>query len=271
MTRIWLGLALVACSAPADHKLPGASITTHLARATSSPACGVELAFRAGGTPDLRYRYDYDDAGRLVHATGTYAAGGPDDLVDYAYDHLGHMMHQLETRGWGNTRAEVTANYDTLGDLVDYTWEQSGAGYRDRVHYTFSDFTDTGQPTREQVAQLGQPDVGYRIEYDSSARVSQYVQDGGPTTRYTYDDEATRTITIDTGDGAFHGVLSYDDRDHEQSETWGGTDPSAIARDDEYVWSGDRLVSVTYRSATMDAPTQLETVEIDTLRYDCPR
>jgi YD repeat-containing protein len=270
MTRTAIVLALAACSAPADHKLPSATITTHLLARTSTLACGVDLAFHTT-SPDLRYRYTYDEAGRLVHADGTYTAGGADDTVDYSYDNLGHMMHQLETRGWGDARGEVTANYDTLGDLVDYTWEQTAPGYRDRTHYAFGDFTDTGQPAREVVAEQGQADATYRIDYDASARISQYVLDGGPTTRYTYDDEATRTITIDTGDGAFHGVLSYDDRDHEQSEVWGGTDPSAIAREDVYVWSGDRLVSVTYRSATADAPTQLQTVETDTLRYDCPR
>ena len=261
---------LVACSAPADHKLPGASITTHLIARTSSQACGDDVAF--GGTlADIRYRYDYDAFGQLVTSTGSYATGGKPDVISYAYDNLGHTTHQLESRGWGEARVEVVANYDTLGDLVDYAWDQSGPGYQERESYTFTDFTDTGQPTREIVARPNQADLVYRIDYDSASRISQYVLEGGLTTRYTYDDEATRTITIDTGDGAFHGVVSYDASDREQSEVWGGSDPQAIARDDVYTWSGDRLVSVTYRSGTQQAPTQLQTIETDTMRYDCPR
>lgn len=266
------GLAALACAAgcngTASPRLPGASITPHLAARVAPAACGLDVAMFGSTTPSIRYRYTYDARGELVHATGSYATG-PDDVVDYDWDHLGHLTHMLETRAWGDVRSETTAEYDTLGDLIDYTWSEAASDGSDQERYAYAALTDAGLPAREVVSQPGQPDVGYTLDYDASERIAHAVQDGGPTTTYTYDDRATRTTTIDTGDGAFHGVIVYDDDDHELSETWGGSDPAAIASDDRYDWSGDRLLSVTHRSGTSDAPRDLQLVEVDTLRYDC--
>ncbi len=86
---------------------------------------------------------------------------------------------------------------------------------------------DAGQPTvRGAVGARGQPDARYQLAYDADNRLAVVVMQGGATTTYTYDDDA-RTTTIDTGNGAFHGVIEFDEQNRELSEVWGGTDPSA--------------------------------------------
>ncbi len=260
-------VAVAACGTPADHKLPGASITPHLEAVVTSAACGDDVSYDGDSATDISYTYDYDTLGRLVHATGVYAAG-PDDSIDYSYDYLDHATHTIETRAWGNMRIEVSSDYDTLGDLIEYTW--AGGGYNDNYHYVFSAFNDAGAPTRELISQFGQPPVSDQLDYDPSGRIMVIVQNDGSTTTYTYDDSDTRTITIDTDNGAFHGVIVYDDQDHELSESWDGTDPGLIAEDSRYEWSGNRLLTETYRSGSTGAPHQLTTFELDTLRYDCP-
>ena len=271
-------LALVlaaACTARGDRKLPGATFsaspaaTPHFARVRAPQiACGDDVALDGHAAPDIRYAYAYDDRARLVHAEGTYSAGGADDTVDYRYDHLDHLTHSLETRGWGESRYETTADYDTLGDLVDYTSDETAVAYHDTWHYTFSAFTDAGQPTVEIVGELAQPTVRYQLAYDAANRIAFVAQDGGGTTTYTYDDDA-RTTTIDMGNGAVHGVIGFDDENRELSETWGGTDPTAIATESVYDYDGDRLVGLTYRAGTTGAPKEPVTAEVDVLRYDC--
>jgi YD repeat-containing protein len=189
-------------------------------------------------------------------------------MIDYTYDHLGHMMHQLETRGWGDFRGEVTANYDTLGDLVDYTYDDTEPQYRDTLHYQYASLSDTGMPTRETISETGQPDLHYTLVYDARDRIALTMQDGGSTTIYTYDDEA-RTTTIDTNQGQFHGVVVYDDQNRELSETWGGSDPAALATQTTYDFDGDRLITMTYESGDATAPHDLRPVETDTVLYDC--
>jgi YD repeat-containing protein len=258
-----LALAVTACRTPAHRDLPGASIAPHLASRPVAPACGDDVAMNGDAAPDIRYGYSYDALGRLVQAIGAYAAGAP-DAVAYHWDHLDHMTHYLQTRGWGDARVEIVAEYDTLGELVDYTFDESAPGYSESWRRTYSTFTATGQPTRQVLAQDGQT-FGFQLDYDDHDRIARVVQDGGgATTTYTYDDHGARTITIDTGNGAFHGVLEYDDQDHELSEVWGGSDPNATASETRYDWDGDRLLAVTYRYGT-----PLVLVETDTLRYDC--
>lgn len=257
-------ILLAACSAPADHRLPGASITPRLAARVEPRACGQDVAFGEVAQPVIRYRYDYDAHGRLALATGTFATGGPDDVISYAYDHLGHATQITESRASDNSRIEVIAEYDTLGDLVDYTWLVGS----DAQRYVFSAFSAAGQPTHEQFSMTGQVDVLSRLDYDAFDRVVSITPDQGPPTLYAYDDDA-HTTTIDSGQGAFHGVQLYDDRARLIRETWDGSAPSAIASDTRYVRADERLLSVTYRSGSSEAPHQLATVEVDTYRYDC--
>ena len=84
------------------------------------------------------------------------------------------------------------------------------------------------------------------------------------TSTYTYDDAESRTITIDTDGGKFHGVIVYDDLDNEISEDWGGSDPNAEFSERLYEYSGDRMLSATFKQGK-----PLAVVETDTLRYDC--
>lgn len=240
-----LCVALAACGTPPDRKLPGASPTPPLAARPDSIACGQDIAPALGAPPTARYRFAYDDRARLVMATGTFAAGGPDDIVAYSYDNLGHMTHMIGTR----TGNEVIADYDTLGDLVNYV--ETGH------HYALSDFTDSGQPRAETIDGLA-----YALDYDETGRLAR-VATAGSLTLYTYDDDA-RTVTVDTDSGRFRGVIVYGDANRELSETWGGSDPRATASDTEYTWSGDRMLSATYRQGT-----PLAVVEVDTFRYDC--
>jgi YD repeat-containing protein len=260
--------ALAACSSQASPKLPGGSITPHLDGNPANAACGDDVAYDGDSTPDIRYRYAYDSLGRLSHETGTYAAGS-DDSIDYTWDHLDHMTHMVQTRGWYDTAYEIVADYDVLGDLVDYSWHQSALDYDEQMAYAYSDFDGSGNPARELVSQTGQPDTGYSLDYDALGRVAHVVQDGGSTTTYTYDDAATRTLTIDTGDGAFHGVIVYDDQNREQSEAWGGTDPTAIASTTQYDWNDGQLLGATFQQGSDNSPASLATIEVDTLVYGC--
>ena len=261
--RGWLAAVagLVACSAPAPRRLPGASITPHLELARIR-ACGVDVALDGHPSPDVRYLYTYDARGRLARAAGTWASGGSDRL-DYTWDHLDHLVGLLDTPGSTPAQVEIAADYDTLGDLVDYTWSSTA--------YRYSGFAEDGQPTREVLAQPGAADVAYDLSYDASGRIVQASQEGegGATTLYSYDDAATRTVTIDTDHGASLGIVVYDDADRELSESWDGSDPSVIASETRYAWDGDRLLSTTSRSGSYGSPHELRTVEVDTLRYDC--
>lgn len=261
-------LAAGCASSPSEHLVPSARLTPHLRPAATAVACGDDVALYGSATPDIRYGFTYDAAGQLSHADGVYAAGGSDDAIDYSYDAQGSLTHLLESRAWGDTRVELTAAYDGAENLTDYNYALSQANWSDAWQYAMSSFVGPDQPTREVISETGQPDLGYTLSYDATGRLVEAVPDSGAPTTWTYDDTA-RTIAIDTGNGAFHGTIQYDDQDRELSETWGGTDPSAIASATTYAWSGDRLDTMTYQSGTSDAPTQLSTVEVDTLRYDC--
>jgi hypothetical protein len=243
---------LAACGTPPEHKLPGASITPQLAARPPAAACGTDIRFSEGGRVELTYRYTYDDFGRLARARGAYTEGG-DETIEYAWDNLDHMVHVLQTRSDGG-RGEVTARYSTLGDMLEYTLLQ---GRR----YTYGGFTEAGQPTRETV-----DNVAYRLEYDGG-RIARVVPEaGGAPTIYTYDDDA-RTLVVDTDNGAYRGVVVYDERDHEVSETWDGTE--AYASEQLYEWAGDRLLTATYREGSELAPHSLTTAQVETYRYDC--
>ena len=261
------------CKAPAKSKVPGASLTPPLTQRLaklhpSAIACGDDVSLDGAPSPDIAYRYTYDELGRLTRATGTYAAGGADDQIDYTYDYIGHLTHMLQTRGWGDDRVEITANYDTLGDLLQYTTQQDAVDYHDLLTYSYSAFGDTGQPMAEVMSDTNQPDVSYQLDYDSDGRLAVVVQDGAQITTYTYDDDA-RTTTIDTDNGAFVGVIEVDDQNREISEVWGGSDPSAIASVYTYDYDDDRLLAAVYRSGSTTAPQQLTTFETDALLYTC--
>jgi len=272
--RLRLGLALFifggsfGCTSPAEHKLPSASITPKLDSRPANAACGDDITLNGDTAPDLRYAYDFDGDGNLTHATGVYTAGGANDSIDYTYDNLDRMTHMLESRGWGDTRFEITADYDTLGELVDYIYDESGTNFHDNWTYGYSQFNAQGEPAREVITQPGQPDIGYTLNYDPDGRLSGWSQDNGPSTTYTYDD-AAGTITMDTNNGQWTGVIAYDSDFRELSETYGGSDPSAIATDYAYNWDSDRLLSATYRQSPNNDPAQLTTVEVDTLQYNC--
>jgi hypothetical protein len=214
------------------------------------------------GAPDIRYSYSYDPLGRLATATGAYARGTP-DTITYEYDHLDHQVHYLQTRGWGDTRLEITAEYDTLGDLLDYAYVSSPGGLD---HYTFSGFTDTGQPTHEVASYAGQI-TSYDFDYDGLGRVAHISGSDGGATTYAYDDGDARTITIDSE--SYHAVVVYDLQNHELSETWSGLVPGAYDLDTRFTYDGDRVLTIAVRQGSVEAPHALATVEIDTLRYDC--
>jgi len=257
----WLLIVgLVACSTQPVRKLPGASPTPLIAPRVTR-ACGLDVSNESHPAYDARYLYTYDDLGRVAHATGHYASGGPDDQIDYAYDHLDHMTHYIESRGAAYGSSEQTETFDTLGDLVDYTIDQHAPGYSDSTRYTYADLTASGQPKSEIIVENGGPAARYLLTYDATDRLVTATLAGGSTTTYTYDDEDTRTLTIDTDNGAFHGVVVYDAQSRELSETWGGSDPQATARSTVYLYAGDLLQTVTYQEAGA--------TETDTMRYAC--
>jgi YD repeat-containing protein len=261
-------VVVAACSAPTDRPIPGASITPHLDSHRAPPACGDNVTFAGDSTPDILYRYTYDDLGRLSHVLGTFTYGPGEATIDYGWDNLGHLTHSVQVDTSLGARFEITSNYDTLGDLVDYIYDDTVPQYHDTLHYQFASLSDTGMPTRETISETGQPDFHYTLVYDARDRIALTMQDGGPTTIYTYDDDG-RTTTIDTNQGQFHGVVVYDDQNRELSETWGGSDPAALATQTTYEFDGDRLVTTTYESGDAAAPHDLRPIETDTVLYDC--
>lgn len=267
MKRWALLVVLAGCDGPAEPRLPGASLAPLRHHGPPLTACGIDISFGDRGTIDLRYRYVFDDLGRIARGIGLYTGADIDDVVDYAWDNLDHMVHFVQRSG--GAEVEVTANYDSLGDLLDYTQTERDGERVDVMRYTFEGYTDAGQATRQVVTQHGRA-YGYALAYDTTGRIVQVSpEDGSPPTSYAYDDDA-RTTTVDTA-GAYRGVLVYDEHNHLLSETWGGADPSAIASEDRYVWEGDRLHTVTYRSGSTDAPSVLRTLQVNTYRYDCAR
>ena len=266
-----LSLLAVGCTSadgPQAPTVPSGQLTPHREAAADAVACGDDVAFGADSGPDIRYAYAYAANGQIAHATGVYAAGGSDDEIDYGWDAAGNFTSYVESNGPGQSQATLTAAYDAAANLTDYAWSETTPGYQDAWDYAMSGFVGANQPTREVLTEAGQPAFGYQLAYDATGRLVSAVPDSGPATTYTYDDDAL-TLTVDTGSGAFHGVIAYDTAGHELSELWDGTDPAAIASSDVYVWSGDDLLSVTYASGTTAAPHTLATVEVDTLRYDC--
>jgi len=264
-----LVVALVACGAPSHRDLPGASITPHLRGRPATPACGYDVLHPGSESAIARYRFRYNDAGRLIHTQGSQTDGGPDDTIDYQYDNIGHRTHVFENRSNEMTKTEVTENYNTLGDLLDYTWEQTSPQLHMLEHYAYSEFTPSGQPTREVVSSLDRPDVHYRLDYDAMGRIQQEVADTGSTTTYTYGDADSRTVTIDTDHGRFTEVISYDDRGRELSDTSDGSDPSVIATAYVYAWGKDRMINANLMSGSTAAPHDLVTYEIENYLYNC--
>ena len=268
MRSFGFGFALfvVGCTSSAPDKLPGVARTPHLENAPASVACGDDVAFYGNPSPDIRYGYTFDGQGRLSHASGAYAAGGADQSIDYAWNGW-NMTHMLSTHGWNDATQWINATYDG-DDLTTYTWDYSTADYHDNWTYAYTDFIGPWQPTRETITQQGGDNFGYTLAYDGDGRLVTATPDGGNAINYTYDD-AARVITIDSGGGAYHGTVTYDDQFREINETWGGSDPHAWASEDLYTYSGDRLDTIVYSSGTEDAPQTLTLVETDTLRYNC--
>ncbi len=269
-TSLLLGFGLLAAacgtSSPGDGHLPSVAITPHTNTQASDVACGDDVTLGASTTPDLRYAFTYDSGGRLINERGVYTAGGPDATIDYSWDSADRFVHLLETHGWGDAATEITETYD--GDqLASYAYVVTSADYNANWLYTYSNYVGPWQPLREVVT-TSDGAFSYALAYDSLGRLITLTPDSGPATTISYDDTA-RTITQDTGNGAWTDVTTYRADWTELSEVWGGSDPSAIAGSTTYVWNGDAVVSEIYRSGSESAPTQLETIETDTMRYDC--
>jgi len=264
-------LLLVACNAPPERKLPSSSIAPQLSNRPPEAACGTDIAVDETGRIAMRYRYSYDPLGRLALAIGTFTdTPGVVDTIEYDWDNLDHLVHFVQQRPVDGVRVEVATQYNTLGDMLEYAYAETSGRYAFDMRYVYSAFTEAGQPTRELVIERGS-ETRYQLAYDANGRIAVAAPEGdGDATVYTYDDDG-RTITVDTGNGAYRGQLVYDDENHELSETWSGSDAAAIASDDRYDWLGDRLVKVTHRTGSYDAPHELRVVEIDTHLYDCPQ
>jgi hypothetical protein len=243
-------LALAACNEPSHPaKLPGASLTPELARPAPN-MCGIDVDWNADDRVDLRYTFTLDDLGRISHGQGVYTSPHADATIDYDYDNLDRLVQYIESAGtW---RYTSSALYSSLGDLVEYTTVQQGQ----TQHTTYSDFTETGMPRHEVIAD-GKMLYPFSLEYDAWSRILRAAPADGPPTIYSYDDDA-RTTLIDSQGGAYRGVVVYDEQNHVLSETWTGDDYS---RENVYTYEGDRLLTSTHREAG--------TTQIDTYRYDC--
>lgn len=263
-----LALLLVGCSAESEKKLPSATFTPHLQTQSTSVACGEDIAFYGSPTPDLRYTFAYDGDGRIQSANGVWLADNVTDTTTYTWsgDNLTHM---LSTSGWDGSTAAIDATYHATNGLTSYSYAVAGPDYSESWTYTLSDFAAPYMPQREDIASGGQPVIGYDLTYADDRLVSAIPDDGSPSTTWSYDD-AAGTISVDTGNGAWVAVMTYDTDDFRPlSSTWGGSDPSVIDGDETFAWNGNNLDTVTYRSGTEAAPHQLEVVQVDTLKYNC--
>jgi len=238
----------------------GAVAAAHLPRLVrSEPARGVDIV---GAPSNLGLR-----PLRPGHIPGARRAPG----VLRAH----RVVERLGARDRGDVEATVydpstdpASGYRNGANLATYAWTTQSADYTDGWTYAYSDYQGPWQPARETVTETGGTPFGYALAYDSYGRLTTVTPDSGDPTTYTYDDAAL-TITADTGNGAWTEVLTYDSAGRELADAWGGSDPSAIAGDYTFAWDGDNVVAETYRSATADSPTTLQTIEVDTLRYDC--
>ena len=266
--RLTIGFSILVagCTSPDEPKLPSATFTPHLEAHTASIACGEDIAYYGNPNPDLRYDFVYDAGQHITQANGLWLDYGETESTTYTWsgDNLTNM---LWTTSWDSSQAEITASYDATNNLLDYTWAVATPDYSDEWTYAFSNFAAPNQPLREVISQGGQPVVTYDLVYADDRLVSA-IPDSGPSTTWTYDDVA-RTITVDTGNGAFVGVMTYAADYRPLSSSWTGTDPSMIDGDEVYAWNGSQLNTITYRSGTEAAPHQLELVEVDTMRYNC--
>ena len=246
-----VGLMLVGCGTPEPKKLPSASTNKALARPVAS-ACGLEVAY--AGRVELRYRYTNDAFGRIERARGTYVRGGPEHVIDFEYDHLDHMTRRRDTHA--GPAQDIVANYNTHGDLVEYVMTFDG----ETARYRMFDFTELGMPQRQIISQPGQADITVTMDYDAIGRITRAVDTTNSVTTYAYD-EAARTIVIDVDAGDVVSVVTYDDENRQISETLSGRDTSVMHFEDTYVWSGDRLQTITRRTS--------EVVEQQRFLYSC--
>jgi YD repeat-containing protein len=260
-------LAAACTAAPSEHKLPSATLTPHLDSTPTTNPCGEDVAWNGDTTPDMRYAFSYDGNGLLVHADGVETAGGPDDVYDYTYDGNENMTNMVETFGtYGGTN--ITAAYDPTNGLTNYTWASTWNSTTDTWTYAMSSFLAPYQPTVEVISEQGGATVNYALAYDGDGRLVTATPDSGDATTYTYDDQA-HTITSDTGNGAYHGVYTFDDQFRELSEVWGGTAQGMIDWSFVLAWNGDQLSTGTYSSGTQQAPQTLSVLQVSTMRYDC--
>ena len=263
------GLFAAACGTNDDStdRLPSASLTPHTRSLTAAVACGDDIALYGAATPDLRYTFTYNSDGYMTHADGVYTAGGANDTIDYSFDSAQRFTHMLQTHGWGDSRTEIGETYD--GDnLATYSYATASADYTSNVLYTYSDFLGPWQPQHEEIADQQYGNAGYALAYDSFGRLITATPDSGDATTYTYDD-AAGTITSDTGNGKWVYTTTYRSDWAELSEVWGGSDPYAVAGDFTLTWDGDSLIQETYRSGSYEAPTDVQLIETDTMRFDC--
>ena len=248
--KAWWILLLAACEAPAAHPVPGIWRASQLRSTLPAAACGTDISF--GGPIALRYRYLYDAFGRLAFARGTYTDSPYEDTIAYRWDNLDQLTGVVQRSTWDGSVVEIEALYSSLGDLVEYTWRGP------RVERHRYEYDVRGLPDRE-IIEVGKLAAAFELHYDATNRIVLATGDAS-TTVYTYDDDA-RTITIDTDDGAFVGVIEYDGEDHQLAERWSGSDPMAAHTEQLYTWSGDRLDRMTSRSG--------DDVQIETYLYAC--
>ena len=267
-TSIGLAILVTACSeAPQEPKLPSATFTPHLESQAASVACGQDIAFYGNPSADLRYGFVYDNAGRMTQANGVWLADGSTENTVFTWSG-NNLTNMLATSSYDGSQSAITASYAADDSLLSYTWALTAPGYQDSWTYAFSDFIAPHQPARETISQAGGPSLGYDLAYDVHGRLVEAVPDSGPSTTWTYDDQAL-TITVDTDNGAIVGVLTYGTDYRPLTSSWTGTDPQMIDGDETWAWSGDQLDTITYRSGSETAPHQLEVVQVDTMLYNC--
>ncbi|MSR78372.1 MAG: DUF4329 domain-containing protein, partial [Candidatus Omnitrophica bacterium] len=144
----------------------------------------------AGQITQLRYagrtiKYDYDKAGRLEHVTEG------SNVTAYTYNDAGDLLTTTLPNG-----IRTTNTYDTAGRLTDILHEKRIAGeaspprfeFVEKFHYALD---DAGQRTQMVVTSPNKTrTVAY--DYDEFGRLTQEVDSGSGTTKYSYDPAGNR-------------------------------------------------------------------------------
>jgi RHS repeat-associated protein len=125
--------------------------------------------------------YSYDDYLRLAQSRSAGSVSEQNQTNSYTYDKLGHVLQIIQTTG-NSSSTTVNRSYDGYGQLYD---EQVAINATTISHFT-QKWDAAGR--RKQLAQTGAGTGGTMDYYYRGDNLLEFVQQGGLTFGYAYDD-----------------------------------------------------------------------------------